>query len=219
METEDIQVMVTELKGVARKKDWLNKLEKKMMHVWELYSILHELSDKRRNGSSFALDEANVISRFKEILPNERIATWLSKTLTSALSSKKTVRKRWAENIKRYRDSVNTYLKNLEREKSNLKQKISLHDYPIAREIGDSIEILVREFLETEYANLVIRPKILGIVREIVRDNITVKKWLDTILFSLFNQSQAGWHIHGQQSHRLSRYLGRHRDSQRVGKG
>ena len=57
--------------------------------------------------------------------------------------------------------------------------------------IGNTLDTLVDILFEEEYARIRVRPKILDTVREIVRDQATDKKGIDTILMNLFNLSHA----------------------------
>jgi hypothetical protein len=201
MEREEVASMMSSLKSIARKKDALRKLEKRKMDIQQFHHVFRQLSDKRYNSSSLRSSESEMLSKYRDFTSDEKTMVGLKKALKSALSPKKSARKRWAENMRKYTGVIVTHLANLEKERIALEQVISLYDYPIARQIGDSIDTLVRELLETKYADIRIRPKILDAVRETVRDQITENKGVDAILITLFDQSHAWGYIHGQQTH------------------
>ena len=196
---QESSLMIWELKNLARTKDKLKRVNAKNVKIHAYIDLLSKISDQRRKWKSVSGSQEE-LSQWYEYLKIISISKeQYLQDFARASSSDTKKRKRWANTFALYRDKLRRILKVSEEEASVLQEKLSLERFPEAKTIGNALDTLVDILFEEEYARIRVRPKILDTVREIVRDQATDKKGIDTILMNLFNLSHAWSHIRGQR--------------------
>lgn len=72
---------------------------------------------------------------------------------------------------------------------------VDLDHFPDAKSILDKLWIIVKGIFDSSYNRINMETKVYNIMRAIIRDNITDRKWLHQILFEWLQRNQMGQHM------------------------
>lgn len=175
----------------ARKKD-IDKLAKKIHVFQEIYEALTIASDARYKSESLQIHKKALQDALK-IFEDFSIETaWYMSAVTRALSNDPKKRKRGAKALKEFRVIFWWILDSYTHQKSELENQNSFSEFPELRTLWNMLNALAQSMYHAEYLGLRIQPRILEVMRAIVRDYGAEHVWLDAILTDFLYQRQSG---------------------------
>lgn len=204
----DVVKIAQWLKSIAKKRKSLEKMELQLNSLQLIQNSILSLSQSGIYDVD-VLDWALQNHVFSKLSPELKRS--YNGTIVRAQSDDLKQKKRGRVVLNKYILFLNTEINLLEKEIQSLKSDMSFVNMPVAGIILPSVEKLIDSLFEPDYARIRIKTKITDIVRALVRDNITEKKWLQKLLFDLFNQTHAASHMFGVQER--FRQLNQYNDS------
>jgi hypothetical protein len=193
---EEVQKLSSSVKWIWAKRKELHKYEVMRAKIMDTQKTLNSFSiDSPNNMSAYDID----IKYFGHMSEDDVVRYKIFIDRVTSNDSRK--RKRVLSNQKSwqgyYQSLLQKELDHVESKIHSLAGEISLEGNPIAKSILTHLAVFANEIFREDYRKLIIDGKLYGIMRTILRDNITEKKWLTALLYWGMRQEQMGQHMQG----------------------